>query len=78
MTEKTGLTDTQIRTTDIMVNKNIKLRPKMIDWFRAEAVRNQTTVSHEIRRWLELAYKYRKSIQDAENAPARFVREVSR
>lgn len=72
------ITDTAIRSSNVMVNKSVKLRPAMIDWFRNEAASNQTTVSQEIRRWLELAYKYRKSIQDAENAPARFVREVSR
>lgn len=78
MNARSAITDTAIRSSNIMVNKNVKLRPAMIDWFREEAVRNQTTVSQEIRRWLELAYKYRKSIQDAENAPARFVREVVR
>lgn len=69
------MNDTDIRTTDIMVNKSVKLRPKLIDWFREEAVRNHSTVSAEIRRWLELAYKYRKAIAEAENAPVRFVKD---
>lgn len=71
-------TDTKIRGTDTMVNKTVKLRPRLIDWFREQAVRNHTTVSHEIRRWLELAYKYRESISEAENAPVRFVKRVGR
>lgn len=61
-----------------MVNKTIKIRPTLIDWFREEALTNQTNVSQEIRRWIELAYKYRQSIIEAENATPRFVREVRR
>lgn len=70
--------DNDIRTQDIMVNKSVKLRPRLIDWFRQEAVRNHTNVSTEIRRWLELAYKYREAIAAVEAVPVRFVKDVSR
>lgn len=72
------MNDIDIRGSNAMVNKTVKIRPRLLDWLREEAVRNHTNVSHEIRRQLELAYKYRKSINDAENAPVRFVKEVSR
>lgn len=78
MAKHVALTDTAIRTSDVMVNKTIKLRPALIDWFRAEAQRNHTTVSQEMRRQLELAYKYRESIADAESAPVRFVKDIRR
>lgn len=73
-----GASDVPVRSQNVMVNKNVKLRPRMIEWFRAEALRNHTNESHEIRRWLELAFKYRQSITDAENATPRFVREIRR
>jgi hypothetical protein len=68
-------TDTKIRSTNILTNKTVKLRPLMIDWLRAEAARNHSTVSAEIRHWLELAYKYRRAITEAENAPVSFVKD---
>lgn len=71
------LTDSDIRSRDVMVNKTVKLRPKLIDWFRSEAVRNHTNVSHEIRRWLELAFKYRDAIAAAEAAPVSFVKRTN-
>ena len=78
MTRNSVITDTAIRSANVMVNKTIKIRPLVLDWFRTEAARNQTNVSQEIRRWLELAYKYRDAIREAENATPRFVREVRR
>ena len=59
---------------ECMKNTNVKLDEGLRSWLLTEAAREGRTLSGAVRTWLRLAYKYRHSITEAENAPATFVR----
>jgi hypothetical protein len=57
---------------------HIRLDGPLEAWLAAEGVKSGTRLSEQARRWLNMAYKYRHAIYEAENAPVRFVRDRSK
>ena len=58
-----------------MRNVTLKFDRETRDWLLKEAAERQLNFSEATRFWLRLAYKYRRAIYEAENAPVSFVRD---